>query len=389
MADPNPMNTVVGQRMLSASFPTIGVDDDSSMTLSSSRHPVVGKKTLLLLSSPPAPATARKRFLSSSSSLATETATPSPQQKRPRRRLLLPAPQQIASTKLTDATMVAPIPVVKFIQGLIKPKACGHCALCKAKPCGKCHQCLLNAKDQSSSTEEGKKKKKKKGEKRRCIHLKCIRTEGGGGKRTTTGEEEEVEVEKTMTMEEICEEIADIDKLISTYTASASPEAYMQLLERKTQLHAAKVELQSTKSLRKSRFPVGFSELWNVISNLEKSRRKFATFVAKQTPGQKVDQTERKRAKCVVLDRMIAELTCLWCDELAPLSTELSKEFWKLVSQPRSSAGGEGEGGIVNDKNLFAIPPPLIDTDDDDDKSFSSDESFSSTSSSSEKEDDV
>lgn len=263
-----------------------------------------------------------------------------------------------------DAAMVAPLPIVEFIQARVKPKACGYCVLCQKPPCGKCKQCLLNAKGKT--------------EKRRCAELKCIRfvkdemkreeeaprAHGSDAPLPTTAEGISAELASNG------EELAAISaKLARAHGDHLTKYRYKKLLERKSLLHSAKASLHNVKSHRKSPFLVGFPEIWGVIAKLEKARSKFATFIVKQPGGCKADMVDRKRQKRDAIDSTIAEYCQLWSEELVPIDSRDAEEFWKLVNKPRdipSASSDDEEEDEDRKPSDIAVPS------EDDNESYSS-----------------
>ena len=318
----------VGQ---AATFPPVPVAPTST-----GGRPTVGRKTVALkgpaaslyqqraqkrLPSPPSsPArTGRGKFKRSLSPSSANAAQP------PRKRN--------KKTEM-DAAMVAPLPIVEFIQSRVRPKACGYCELCQQPPCGECKECLLNARGKT--------------DKRRCMKLKCVRfIKEEDEKRASPPKPAKGDAPIPNTIEGISaelavngEELAMVSaKLSRSQSDPALPELkrrYKKLLDRKSLLHSAQASLRNVKSHRKSPFPVGFPEIWGIIVKLERARVKFAQFVVKQGPGSKSDTVERKRQKRDTLDRTIAEYCQLWSEELVPIDSRDAVEFWKLVGLPRN-----------------------------------------------------
>lgn len=232
-----------------------------------------------------------------------------------------------------DAALVPPLPVIEFIQSRVRPKACGYCDLCKKAPCGTCKQCQLNCKNAGA-------------EKRRCIMLKCRRFEDTSAEVAAPQIDPTIPESSEGISDEIatnCKELAAVSAQLSTMRSQALEHRYNKLLERKARLHTAQAELRNRKTHRKSPFPVGFAELWGIISKLEKARYKFATSIVKSSPIGRHDAIDRRRQKRDTLDRVIAEFCRLWGDELAPIDSHAASTFWKLVETPRASLPFDSE----------------------------------------------
>ena len=259
-----------------------------------------------------------------------------------------------------DVAMVAPLPIVDYIQSRVKPKACGFCELCLKPPCGKCKQCVLNAKSKT--------------DKRRCVELQCVRFAKADDRQPAPSSSDKGDIPATSEgiaaalMANDLEIAAMLPKLSKAHSDQSLRAKYMKLLDRKSELHSAQVSIRNTKSHRKSPFPVGFPETWGIISKLEKARLKFALFVVKQTPDTKTDIVDRKRLKRDILDRTISEYCQLWSEELAPLDIRDAEEYWKLVGKPRDSSSftpnSSSSSSSHPGEDLDAIDPSSDEEDD-------------------------
>jgi hypothetical protein len=246
---------------------------------------------------------------------------PPPAGQRPAKKPRTAKKQEISR----DASLVASLPVVAFIEARFTPKACGHCSYCHAPPCGTCKTCLLNAKLGPS----------KQKDKRRCENLTCIRI------LAKQQPPADAPASPAPDLEVVTEELADVSSQLATISAQRGSHGfddakYRSLIERKKQLHMAKVKAKARKSKRKTPFPTGAHEAWGVVSCLEKIRQKFAKFAVKNSASDGCKRTVAiKRQMRDELDTIILQWCTRFSDVIAPQNEE--EQFLNLLDTAREA----------------------------------------------------
>lgn len=368
MADTTTGNGLVVSQ--STTLPVIETPIPMAVPLIKLEHPIVGRKSVGFKSPPPMLIRYQKQPQEISINAHVKAKRPLSSPSSSSDVVITPPHKRNKKTEM-DAAMVAPLPIIDFIQSRVKPKACGYCELCQKPPCGKCKQCLLNAKGKT--------------EKRRCAELKCIRFVKDEAKMDEGSPQlRPGDTPLPKTAEGISTELAANGEELAAVSAKLSRSQggdaqlklrYKKLLERKSLLHSTQASLRNLKSHRKSPFPVGFPEIWGIIAKLEKARSKFATFVVKQAPGIKTEVVERKRQKRDTLDGTIAEYCQLWSEELAPIDAREAEEFWKLIGKSRNIPSASSDEEDYEMAEVAAVankPPSIVEPSDDDEDSYSS-----------------
>lgn len=218
-----------------------------------------------------------------------------------------------------DAALVAPLPVVSFIQRRVSPKACGNCEECKKPPCGSCNACRHNA-----SLKPGYRAR----DKRRCEALHCVRTLSRG-----TGEGPSVD-EITSELSKVCVELSVVGA--TRGSKNFDQDAYDALITRKTELCTAKLAAQRRTRGYGQRKPVGFNDVWGVVANMERARIKFAKFVVKQAISPDSRTLDLKRQMRDELDIMIKQFMTRFGESLAPIDE--GEHYWAIVRKGRDEA---------------------------------------------------
>lgn len=230
-----------------------------------------------------------------------------------------------------DASLVAPLPVVAFVEMRFTPKACGHCSHCRAPPCGTCKTCVLNVKLPPE----------KQKDRRRCENLTCVRILAKQQQLSQPSSSAEA-ASPVQDLEAVSAELSGVSSQLATISAQRGShgfdeDLYRSLIKRKKQLHMAKVKAKAKKSKRKTPFPTGAHEAWGVVSCLEKIRQKFAKFAVKNSASEGCRRTVAiKRQMRDELDNIILQWCTRFSDVVAPQHEE--EEFLTLLDTPREAA---------------------------------------------------
>ena len=222
-----------------------------------------------------------------------------------------------------DAKAIAPLPFVRYLQARQTPKACGRCEACKKPPCGVCKACVQNGKRDSE-------KKPSLKDRRRCEALRCEKDAGSVVVALPAG----VPEDKDLLSEALIKastDLADIGGKIGT--PEFNQQEYSELLARIDNLRQGLVILKNRKARRRVKFPVGFHDVWGVISSLEDHRLKFARSVVRQGNSEECRTIEMKRRMRDRLEAAQIDIAHINVDLLCP--SDDKQGFLAVIDAPR------------------------------------------------------
>jgi hypothetical protein len=288
-------------------------------------HPTVGHKTI-----PPRAVVEEEdvESIDSSSSSSSDSESESDMEYRlsHRKRALNntkvtePSPAR-AERVSNDSKLVAPLPVVRFLQARQTHKACGRCEECKKPPCGVCKQCVQNQKHPKPNGNR---------DRRRCEALKCKKDMREPAAPAITGVPMEKE-EISKALQKVSTQLANISALRGT--AAFNEAQYDSLVLQLRNLHEALASLKNSKSKQTTSFPQCFHDAFGVVAELEKKRLKFAKFVVRAGSGADCRTLADRREMRDDLEKMIT----FWCTQraknLAPVDE--SSEYDKVLHAPK------------------------------------------------------
>ena len=205
-----------------------------------------------------------------------------------------------------DAKLVAALPFMQFLQLRQTPKACGRCVECKKPPCGVCKACVQNAK---ADQVKGQK------DRRRCEMLKCFKDLADRQLVMPTGVPDTKEA-LTQEIEAISSELAEIS--VKRGQPDFDERRYNQLIDRNHLLREGITIIKNRKARRRARFPVGFHDVWGVLSGLEEQRIKNAKFVVRTGSSDECRTVELKRDIRDYIETKQLELAGMYSQYLCP-----------------------------------------------------------------------
>jgi hypothetical protein len=242
---------------------------------------------------------------------------------------LFAPPNTDGSIRAEDVKQISELPVVRYIRSSVTPKACGKCTECKKPPCGVCGTCVLNkrASEGQFLVLSGKAVR----DNRRCEVLCC--------KNQKSSSRPVIAQIPTMAPQYTIEEL---NAMITTKTTELTK---ISTLRGKPEFDQARVDtllreidqLRVNKTLmtskgRRFQTPVGFQDVWSMISHLETKRAKCANFVVK-AKSEECRTVPDKREICRTIDFLNTVICTKLHKNLVPAKD--SKEFLAIAKTER------------------------------------------------------
>ena len=219
-----------------------------------------------------------------------------------------------------DAKLVAPLPFVQFLQQRQTPKACGRCLPCKQPPCGVCKACVQNAKTDSKEPKD----------RRRCEALRCEKDLFDAAAAMPAGVPED--------KDKLSDELLKVSGALAELSSHRGrpdfdQKRYEELIARTRALRDGQLILKNRKARRRVKFPVGFHDVWGVISSLEKDRLKFAKFIIRTASSEECRTIDMKRRMRDDLEMMQLDIARKHSPMLCPF--EEKETFLATIEQGR------------------------------------------------------
>ena len=284
----------------------------------------------------------------SRSSSRSESPSPSPKAKKHKKKDSGRRTQQMDR----DAQKVAPLPFMRFLKARLTPKACGRCIECRKPACGICRACVQNAKTDAKRSAEPSPALAASAaskDRRRCEALKCTKDSGDLEITMPKG----IPDNKDSLTDELAKVSSDLAEMsVKRGQSDFNEKQYDMTLDRMRALREGLTIIKNRKARfvprgffsidlllcaykrRRTKFQVGFHDVWGVLTSLEKDRLKFSKFIVRTASSEECRTIDMKRMMRDDLEAMQIEIANKHSALLCPF--EEKEAFMAELEKTRS-----------------------------------------------------